>query len=75
MAKWFDKDLKAIVKSVKEIKEQVATLRELQEEKNECYPDNLQSSENFERMEDRVNAFEEIEDSMDELIDTIEEIE
>ena len=75
MSRWFDKDLQAIVKSLKGINEQVKLVREQQEEKNECYPENLQSSENFERMEDRVMAFEELEDSIDNLIDDIEEVE
>ena len=73
--RWFDNDLKAIVKSLKEVKEQVEYIRELQEEKNECYPENLQTSENFERMENRVMAFEELEDSIYDLIENVEEVE
>jgi len=75
MARWFDKRLqeaKDLLESARTILEE---LKDEQEGKNENYPEGLQGTEAYEKMEARAEAFDESESSIAEIIDTLENLE
>jgi len=73
--KWFELELKEATRLIEEAKDIMEGLKEAQEEKNENYPENLQGGDRFSTMEERLDYFEQVYDSLEEANETIGGIE
>lgn len=81
MARWFDKQLNSIKGNLDQANdilqhalEELESLKDAQDEKVASFPENLQSTERFEMMENRMETFEEQYDNLNECIETLQTI-
>jgi hypothetical protein len=73
--RWFAKELELAKTLIDQAKDILESLHDEASEKCENYPENLQSSEVYERMENRSDAFEEAYGTLDTLFSDLEDIE
>jgi hypothetical protein len=72
--KWFTKDLEKLAGLICEARNIMEEMTETQQEKVDNYPENLQSTTNFENSEERLSYFENILQSLEEIESNIEEV-